>query len=62
MKATENHIAQDEFLFFSLLFFVFVFVIVFFSLLIYRFLTFPLSGLMKEHERSARKPFGQRSD
>ena len=26
-----------------------------FSLIIYRFLTFPLSGLMKEHERSARK-------
>ena len=28
MKATENHVAQDEFLFFSLLFFVFVFVVV----------------------------------
>ena len=33
MKATENHVAQDEFLFFSLLFFVFVVVIVLFHLL-----------------------------
>lgn len=33
MKATENHVAQDEFLFFSLLFFVFVVVIVRFHLL-----------------------------
>ena len=33
MKATENHVAQDEFLFFSLLFVVVVVVIVLFHLL-----------------------------
>lgn len=62
MKATENHVAQDESLFFSLLFFVFVVVIVLFHLLSIVFWHSRSRVWWKNMKEVQGKPFGQRSD
>ena len=55
MKATENHVAQDEFLFFSLLFFVFVVIIVLFHFAITYYLSFFDIPALGFDERTARE-------